>query len=88
MKKLGLEYVDLYLVHWMTPKIDWSDHQSPKFIPLSNQQVWQEMERMVDLGLAKSIGVSNCGVQLLMDMMTYCRIRPVVNQIELHPYLP
>ena len=42
---------------------------------------------MVKIGLTKSIGVSNCGCQLLMDMMTYCEIPPVVNQIELHPYL-
>ena len=45
------------------------------------------MERMVDLGLTKSIGVSNCGTQLLLDMMTYCKIKPAVNQIECHPYL-
>lgn len=45
------------------------------------------MEKLVELGLAKSIGVSNCTPAQLMDMMTYCKIKPVVNQIELHPYL-
>ena len=45
------------------------------------------MEKLVDLGLTKSIGVSNFNVQLLWDMLTYCRIKPVVNEVELHPYL-
>jgi len=43
------------------------------------------MEEVVELGMAKSIGVSNFNVQLLWDMLTYCKIKPVVNQIELHP---
>jgi diketogulonate reductase-like aldo/keto reductase len=89
LKKLKLDYVDLYLVHWMTPQIDWSDPHYLKFATIPNHKVWADMERMVDLGLAKSIGVSNCGVQMLMDMMAYdCAIKPAVNQIELHPYLP
>ena len=51
-------------------------------------KVWAEMERCVDLGLIKSIGVSNVTVPLLLDMLAYCRIKPVMNQIELHPYFP
>ena len=43
------------------------------------------MENMVDMGLTKGIGVSNFNAQLLWDMMTYCKYKPVVNQIELHP---
>ena len=88
LKELQLDYVDLYLVHWMCPEIDWNDPEKPKISQISNQQVWTEMERMVGLGLTKSIGVSNCGSQLLMDILTYCKIKPAVNQIELHPYLP
>ena len=45
------------------------------------------MERMVELGLTKSIGVSNCGIQLMLDIFTYAKIKPAVNQIEVHPYL-
>jgi diketogulonate reductase-like aldo/keto reductase len=45
------------------------------------------MEHLVHLGLAKNIGVSNCGAQMLMDMMAYPGdIKPCVNQIEVHPY--
>lgn len=43
------------------------------------------MEALVDLGLVKSIGVSNFNVQLLWDMLSYSRIKPVVNEVELHP---
>ena len=42
---------------------------------------------MVELGLTKSIGVSNCGTQVLLDMMTFYKIKPAVNQFECHPYL-
>ena len=44
------------------------------------------MEKLVEEGLVKQIGVSNLGVQLLADLLTYCKIRPICNQVELHPY--
>ena len=44
------------------------------------------MEELVDQGLVKSIGISNFNVQAIWDLLTYCRIKPVVNEIELHPY--
>jgi diketogulonate reductase-like aldo/keto reductase len=44
------------------------------------------MEALVDEGLTKSIGVSNFNAQLLWDILTYARHKPVVNQIELHPF--
>lgn len=44
------------------------------------------MEKTVQLGLSKSIGVSNFNFQLLYDLLSYCHIKPVCNQIELHPY--
>ena len=78
LKKLKLDYIDLYLIHWMTPKIVWEDGKD--FIKATpNHKVWAEMELMVKIGLTKNIGVSNCGTQLLMDMMTYAEIPPVVN---------
>jgi diketogulonate reductase-like aldo/keto reductase len=43
---------------------------------------------MVDLGLVKNIGVSNCTVAMLIDLWSYAKVKPVMNQIELHPYLP
>ncbi|KAM9991522.1 hypothetical protein ACTFIZ_004926 [Dictyostelium cf. discoideum] len=45
------------------------------------------MEKLVELGLVKSIGVSNFNVQNLIDLLTFAKIKPVVNQVEIHPYL-
>lgn len=47
--------------------------------------VWAGMERLVDAGLTKGIGVSNCNGQLVRDMLTYAKHKPVCNQIELNP---
>lgn len=48
--------------------------------------LWREMEALVDKGLVRGIGLSNCNVQLMMDLLCYARIKPVVNQVELHPF--
>ena len=50
-------------------------------------KVWETMESNVKKGLTKSIGVSNCTLPMLFDILTYCEIKPVTNQIECHPYL-
>lgn len=50
-------------------------------------KVWVELERLVDAGLIKSIGVSNANTTVILDLWSYARIKPVANQIELHPYL-
>ena len=46
----------------------------------------QAMEKLVDQGLVKHIGVSNFSVKKLKDLLSYARIKPAVNQIEVHPY--
>jgi diketogulonate reductase-like aldo/keto reductase len=77
---LRLTYVDMYLLHWMTPVVtDWRADSISIEKGTGSQQVWAQMERMVTEGLCKGIGVSNCGVQMLMDMMTYCNIPPAIN---------
>lgn len=48
--------------------------------------VVQAMEKLVDQGLVKHIGVSNFSVKKLKDLLAYARIKPAVNQIEVHPY--
>jgi len=45
------------------------------------------MEALVEKGLTKSIGLSNCGVQLTWDLLSYCKIQPACNEIEIHPLL-
>ena len=86
LSKLKVDYIDLYLIHWMCPKLVWEDGEN--FIKNTpTHKVWAELERLVDAGLIKSIGVSNCNVQSIIDLWSYARIKPVANQIELHPYL-
>ena len=70
----------------MAPYIDWSNTDNPVQATPAHK-VWEQMEHLVDIGLVKSIGVCNCSSPMMLDLLTYARIKPVVNQIELHPYL-
>ena len=76
LRDLGLSYVDLLLVHF------------PVGGRAALKETWQTMEALVDEGKAKHIGVSNYYEDDVADLLSYCRIRPVCNQIELHPRLP
>lgn len=73
---LKLDYLDLYLMHWGIAQ--------PEPIPI--QTTWAAMEKLLDKGLVKSIGVANFTTMMLVDLLTYARIKPTVNQIEIHPY--
>lgn len=75
LKKLQLEYMDMYLIH------------SPGNLgPDARVKAWKDLEAAVDQGLIKNIGVSNFDVEELDHLLQYCRIKPVVNQIESHPF--
>jgi diketogulonate reductase-like aldo/keto reductase len=71
--RLGMDYVDLYLIHW------------PKG-PLSIE-TWKAMEEIYRSGRAKAIGVSNFLVHHLEELLPHCHVKPTVNQIEFHPWL-
>lgn len=73
LRKLGLDYIDLYLVHW--PIKD-------KYIT-----VWHEMEKIAQSGKARAVGVSNYLEKHLQEIINLKSMVPAVNQIELHPYL-
>jgi len=75
LSDLRLPYLDLYLMHW--------GHSEPA-VPI--QETWQAMEKLVKKGKVRSIGVANFTGALLFDLLSYAKIRPAVNQIELHPY--
>eukprot|EP00343_Euplotes_focardii_P003402 CAMPEP_0205811876 /NCGR_PEP_ID=MMETSP0205-20121125/16160_1 /ASSEMBLY_ACC=CAM_ASM_000278 /TAXON_ID=36767 /ORGANISM="Euplotes focardii, Strain TN1" /LENGTH=280 /DNA_ID=CAMNT_0053091653 /DNA_START=1 /DNA_END=840 /DNA_ORIENTATION=+ len=85
LERLQLEYVDLYLIHWPV-SYDINEEGNAVPVKIPNHKVWADMESMVRKELTKSIGVSNFNVQTLIDMLAYCEIKPVCNQVELHPY--
>ncbi|CAH2062511.1 unnamed protein product, partial [Iphiclides podalirius] len=93
LENLGLEYLDLYLIHWpqaykegddLFPK-DAEDKAVPS--PVDYVDTYKAMEALVDKGLVRSIGVSNFNKRQLDRVMEAARIKPAVNQIEVHPYL-
>lgn len=73
LKRLGMEYVNLYLVHWPVKE--------------TYVTVWKKMEKVYRSGKAKAIGVSNYQTHHLADLLKEAEIVPVVNQIECYPYL-
>lgn len=81
---LQLDYVDLYLIHFPLPEFD---PITKKFkLEVTNQELWVQMEELVNAGKIKSIGVSNFNVPMLLDLLTYAKIKPVIHQFELNPY--
>jgi len=85
LKRLGLEYLDLYLIHWMQPDMEVTDNEiKVKSPPL--HVYWKAMEECVKKGKIRSLGVSNCTVPILLDLFAGAEIKPSVNQVEAHPY--
>ena len=70
---LGGEYIDLVLIHWPV-----KEHI---------KETWQIMEEYVDKGVVKAIGLSNFNPHHIDSLLIYARIKPVLNQIEIHPYM-
>jgi diketogulonate reductase-like aldo/keto reductase len=74
--RLGLEYIDLYLIHWPLPRID-------RYV-----ESWRAMIRLQREGVVLSIGVSNFTAAQIDRLETETGVLPAVNQIELHPHFP
>jgi len=95
LKNFGLDYIDLYLIHWpFGYKYVSDDNLYPtdenKQIIMSEVDyvdTWKEMEKLPKLGLTKSIGVSNFSVEQLKRLLSVAKIKPIHNQIECHPAL-
>ena len=85
LKTLGLDYVDLYLEHW--PKFYDYEENNNKINMMPMHKIWPLMEKLVEKGYTKYIGVSNYNVQSLLNLLSFCKIKPLVNEIEFHPYL-
>ncbi|MFJ9026597.1 aldo/keto reductase [Streptomyces sp. NPDC102259] len=75
-QRLGLDYVDLYLIHWPLPRVD-------KFV-----DSWRAMIKLREDGLVRSIGVSNFTAAHIERLEKETGVLPSVNQIELHPLFP
>ena len=84
LQKLQLDYLDLYLDHWPSGN-DYTDKNNVKQ-QVSVFDFWPKMEALVDKGLTKSIGLSNYNVQSMLNLLSFCRIKPVANEVEFHPY--
>ncbi len=77
IKNLGLDYVDLYLVH-----APWPWGQMGRNFDEGNLEVWQAMEEIYQSGRAKAIGVSNFAVRDLKNLFKQATVKPMVNQIQ------
>ena len=102
LRDLGVEHLDLYLIHfpialrfvpfekryppgWFFEPDDPNPRMEPAAVSL--HETWGAMERLMEAGLVRNIGVSNCNVALLRELLITARIKPAVLQIESHPYL-
>jgi diketogulonate reductase-like aldo/keto reductase len=72
-RKLGLEYLDLYLIHWA--------------VKGKYKDTWRALEKLYEDGLVRAIGVSNFQISHLEDLLSNSKVVPAVNQVEYHPRL-
>ncbi|MEZ2719584.1 aldo/keto reductase [Bacillus circulans] len=75
LERLGLDYVDLYLIHWPTPQFD-------EYV-----DTYRALEKLYKDGRVKAIGVCNFEIEHLERILNECEVKPVLNQVECHPYL-
>ncbi|RLL42067.1 aldo/keto reductase [Oceanobacillus piezotolerans] len=75
LERLGLDYVDLYLIHWPTPMYD-------EYV-----ETYKALEKLYKDGRVKAIGVCNFDIEHLERILNECEVVPVLNQVECHPYL-
>lgn len=94
LSELGTDYLDLFLIHWplaFEPGDDYFPRDNDGLIILDKEtaleQTWREMEKLVDQGKVRSIGVSNFNIPKLEKLLSFAKIKPAVNQIEAHAYL-
>ncbi|KAJ3193022.1 hypothetical protein HK101_005573 [Irineochytrium annulatum] len=96
LKDLKLTYLDLYLMHWPLAFKNRGDGNSEKDKEgnmvfdqkVTIEDTWKAMERLMDEGKVKAIGVSNFTISKLKKLLASARIPPAALQVELHPYLP
>lgn len=80
LDRLGTDYIDIFMMHW--PRQTGADDENWKELDI---ETYQAMEEMVDKGLVRRLGLSNFLPHHLKNILDNCRIKPVVDQMELHP---
>lgn len=97
LKSLGLDYVDLFLVHWpLLLNPEGNDDRFPKKADGSrdviqgwdHREAWKQMEALVETGKVKAIGVCNYSEKYMNELLETAKITPAINQLEVHPWLP
>ncbi|CAI8600403.1 unnamed protein product [Vicia faba] len=88
LKNLDMEYLDMYLVHWPVKLKPWVNYPVPNeddFENLDLETTWAGMEKCLEMGLCRSIGVSNFSSSKIEWLLDFANISPAVNQVEMHP---
>ena len=93
LSDLGLDYLDLYLVHWPFPNFHppgcTVESRSPDARPYLHEnfmKTWAQMESLVEMGLVRTIGTSNMTIPKMEFLSRDCKIKPAVNEMECHPH--
>ena len=102
LEDLKVDYLDLYLIHFPIALkfVPFEKRYPPEWIHdpesanprmeedegVPMRETWEAMEELVREGLVKNIGICNIGVAMLRDILQYCKIKPTVLQVEIHPY--
>jgi len=93
LRDLGLEYLDLYLIHWPFPNfhapgvgVDSRDPHARPYLHDAYMRTWRGLERLVERGLVRHIGTSNMTIPKLELLLADAEVAPTANEMELHPH--
>ncbi|KAJ7619262.1 reductase AKOR2 [Roridomyces roridus] len=86
LDKLGFKWLDMFLMHWPIAEMPEGAEEGTWHRPTLNE-TWEQMENCVRQSKCEAIGVSNFSVKTLTELLKTARIKPAMNQVEMHPYL-